>query len=149
MAGIYGADVARLRALGKQSLARWLPAFLTVLLITSCTEQPIPSKDPTMTNECKESGDYLLNQAIDQSTPSLPESSKGAEHTTEVGLMGTRFSDTPPTVSIQMISAEPSGEPIEIRGLKVGDEATYSGYTIRITGICERSARFDLIKQPD
>lgn len=129
--------------------ARWLTAFLTVLLVTSCAEQPIPSKDPTMTAECTESGHYLLNQAIDVSTPSLPKSAKGRAHTPEVGLMGIRYRDVPPTVTIQMISPEPSGEPIEIRDLKVGDEATYAGYTIRITAICERTARFDLVNQPD
>jgi hypothetical protein len=127
---------------------RWLTASLTILLIPSCTEQPIPSKDPTMTNECTESGDYLLNQSIGMSTPRLPESARGTELTPVVGLMGIRFRDVPPTVRIQMLSAQPSGEPTEIRGLKVGDEATYAGYTIRITAICEQTARFDLVKQP-
>lgn len=129
--------------------ARWLTASLTILLITSCTEQPIPTKDPTMSTECTETGDYLLNQSIGISTPRLPESSHGTELTPVVGLMGIRFRDVPATVRIQMLAPKPSGEPTEIRGLKVGDEATYAGYTIRITTICEQTARFDLVEQPD
>ena len=129
--------------------AGWLTASLTILLLTACTGQPVPSKDPTMTNKCTESGEYLLNQSIGISTPRLPDSSKGRDFTPDVGLMGIRASDQPPTVRIMMLSPKPSGEPAEIRGLKVGDEASYAGYTIRITAICEQTARFDLVKQPD
>ena len=128
---------------------RWLTASLTILLLSACTEQPVPSKDPTMTNECAASGDYLLNQSIGVSTPRLPDSSRGTDFTPDVGLMGIRAKDQPPTVRIMMLSAKPSGEPTEIRGLKVGDEASYAGYTIRITAICEQTAKFDLVKQPD
>jgi hypothetical protein len=128
---------------------RWLTASLTILLLAACAEQPVPSKDPTMTNDCNESGSYVLNQAIGVSTPRLPDSARGREFTPDVGLMGVRAQDQPPTVRIMMLSATPSGEPSEIRGLKVGDEATYAGYTIRITSICEQTARFDLVKQPD
>ena len=99
-----------------------------------------------MTNECSGSGDYLLNQAIGVSTPRLPQSPRGPEATPEVGLMGVRFRDVPPTVRILMLSAKPSGEPTEISGLQVGDEATYAGYTIRITTICEQTATFDLVQ---
>lgn len=128
---------------------RWLTAPLTVLLLTACAEQAPPAKEPTMTNECTESGAYLLNQAIGVSTPRLPDSSKGRDFTPDVGLMGIRSQDRPPTVTIMMLSAVPSGEPPEIRGLKVGDDASYAGYTIRITSICGQTARFDLVKQPD
>lgn len=56
----------------------------------------------------------------------------------------------PQTVDVSVALFAP-GEPAskEFGGLGIGQEATFDGYTIKITSICDKEVLFDLVKQPE
>ncbi len=99
---------------------------------------------------CTKDGAYRIIPSANGSFPLLPASPLGADSTPRVRLSSTHLRAIPPTVDVSVALSGP-GEPgtQEFRGLEIGHEATFGGYTIRITSICDREALFDLVSQPD
>lgn len=98
---------------------------------------------------CTNAGAYRIIPSANGSFPLLPASPLGADSTPLVRLSSTHLGAVPPTVdvSVALSSPDESGTR-EFRGLAIGHEATFGGYTIRITSICDKEALFDLVSQP-
>lgn len=99
---------------------------------------------------CTKLGMYRIIPSANGSFPLLPVSMLGADSTPLVRLSSTHLKNDPPTADVSVALFAP-GEPAskEFRGLAVGQEATFDGYTIKITSICDKEVLFDLVKQPE
>ncbi|MEW9870473.1 hypothetical protein [Arthrobacter sp. HS15c] len=99
---------------------------------------------------CTQLGTYLIIPSANGSFPLLPKSPLGADSTPLVQLSSTHLGVVPPTVDVSVALFSP-GEPAtkDFPGLTIGQEATFDGYTIRITSICDKEVLFDLVGQPE
>lgn len=99
---------------------------------------------------CTKLGTYRIIPSANGSFPLLPASKLGADSTPLVRLSSTHLKNDPPTADVSVALFAP-GEPAtkELRGLAIGQESTFGGYTIRITSICDKEVLFDLVQQPE
>jgi hypothetical protein len=98
---------------------------------------------------CTNAGSYRIVPSVNGSFPLLPVSPAGADSTPLVRLSSTHLKAEPVTADLSVVLFA-SGSPAsrEFPRLTVGQEATFDGYTIRITSICDGEVLFDLVKQP-
>ncbi|MHC6592260.1 hypothetical protein [Arthrobacter sp. C152] len=103
----------------------------------------------TLSASCTHSGSYRIVPSVNGSFPLLPVSPGGADSTPLVRLSSTHLKHDPVTADLS-VALFASGGPAtqEFRGLALGQEATFDGYTIRITSICDGEVLFDLVQQP-
>ena len=103
----------------------------------------------TSTASCTHAGTYRIIPSANGSFPLLPDSPRGPDATPLVRLSSTHLKNDPPTVDLSVALFEVSSPASkDFPGLALGQEATFDGYTIRITSICEGEVRFDLVQQP-
>lgn len=97
---------------------------------------------------CTKLGMYRIIPSANGSFPLLPASKLGADSTPLVRLSSTHLKNDPPTADVSVALFAP-GAPAskEFRGLAIGQEASFDGYTIKITSICDKEVLFDLVKQ--
>lgn len=129
-----------------------------LLLLSACSPSPHESERQADTREpatpanasCTKLGSYRIIPSANGSFPLLPASKLGADSTPLVRLSSTHLKNDPQTVDVSVALFAP-GEPAskEFGGLGIGQEATFDGYTIRITSICDKEVLFDLVKQPE
>jgi hypothetical protein len=131
-------------------------ALIPLLALTACAA-PAPhsteaTKEPDMTSSasCTHSGSYRIIPSANGSFPLLPVSARGADSTPLVRLSSTHLKYSPPAADVS-VALFASGTPAtqEFPGLTVGQEATFDGYTIKITSICDGEVLFDVVAQPD
>ena len=131
--------------------------MLALLAISSCgagskaepTIPPTSLESTVATNGCTGSGAYRIALSVNGSTPVLPHGGRGREFTPRVALAGTKAYATPPTANISIAAEAPDPSPAFFNDMRLGSEATFNGYTIRITSICDKDVLFDLVKQPE
>lgn len=99
---------------------------------------------------CTGLGSYALSLSVNGSNPLLPDSIQGRDYTPLVRLGGTHEDQDPATVFLSLFAGLP--EPAttqDFKGLKLGEEITFRGYTLKITSICDGNAGFDLVSQTE
>lgn len=143
----------------KSATALTLRAMLAagILVLTACTGAPGPdptpdTKDPAMTatTSCTGTGSYRVVPSAVGPFPGLPQSTKGARFTPNIGLAGTDVDAAVPTVNLVMWADEPKPSVDEtFKGLTLGEQLTYRGYTFKISSICADSAQFELLSQQE
>ncbi len=132
-------------------------AMVPALFLSACSTSPHDSerldatREPakTATTGCTQLGSYLIIPSTNGSFPLLPPSKLGKEFTPLVALAGTKAYATPPTAEISIAAEAPDPSPAYFNDMRLGSEATFNGYTIRITSICDKDVLFDLVKQPE
>ena len=128
-----------------------------LLLLAACStpapSSPDATKDPDMTQSasasCTNTGSYRIVPSVNGSFPLLPVSPGGADATPLVRLSSTHLKAEPATADLSVVlfgSGSPASQ--EFPGHAVGQEATFDGYTVRITSICDGEVLFDLVQQP-
>jgi hypothetical protein len=130
-----------------------MPALLCLAACSApAPSSPDPTKDPDMTKSasCTNAGSYRLVPSVNGSFPLLPIAPGGADATPLVRLSSTHLKNEPVTADLS-VALFASGGPAsrEFRGLALGQEATFDGYTIKVTSICDGEVLLDLVKQPE
>jgi hypothetical protein len=157
MAGIHGENVDQLRTARRRQIAAFAFAPIIVAL-SACTTSLHDSgrqeatTEPAMstTARCTKIGSYRIIPSANGSFPLLPVSPLGNDSTPLVRLSSTHLKSDPPTVDVSVaLFAVGEPAPKEFRGLAIGQEAVFAGYTIKITSICDKEVLFDLVKQPE
>ncbi|MHA7306210.1 hypothetical protein ACX80E_13355 [Arthrobacter sp. TMN-49] len=128
-----------------------------LLGLTACTGAPgttpttdIKDSPMTTTPSCTGVGSYRVVPSAVGPIPGLPQSAKGARFTPNIGLAGTDIDSAVPTVNLVVWAEEPKPSIDEtFKGLAMGDEVTFRGYTLKISSICVDSAQFELTSQQE
>ncbi|BCW79636.1 hypothetical protein NicSoilC5_16550 [Arthrobacter sp. NicSoilC5] len=135
-----------------------LAALSSALTLAGCaqTETTVDSKPQAVATKgqgrasspsCTSTGNYKVVPSANGSFPLLPATSTAEPPL--VRLSSTHLKNDPVTadLSVALLSG---GSPAsrEFRGLALGQQASFDGYTVRITSICEGEVRFDLVQQP-
>lgn len=125
-----------------------------MVLLAACApqEHPTPWSSPDVigTGSCTGQGEYSLAPSVVGPNPALPASRFGPGVTPEIGLSGTKTETSPETVSIVLFVRDRSvGESVQPGHLVLGDEVDYRGYTLKVTSICDSTARRDLLSQEE
>ncbi|MBB6404645.1 hypothetical protein [Arthrobacter sp. AZCC_0090] len=98
-----------------------------------------------MDSSCTDIGKYIFRMSIPYPDPLLPDFPDGSPGPGFV-IAAKNAPGEPGRIAV---TAHATGRsPEGFYSISVGDEITYEGYTIKITSICEKEARFDLVKQP-
>ena len=135
-----------------------LAALSSALTLAGCAqpETTVDSKPQAVATKgqgrasspsCTSSGNYKVVPSANGSFPLLPATSTAAEPPL-VRLSSTHLKNDRVTadLSVALFSGSPASK--EFRGLAVGQQASFDGYTARITSICDGEVRFDLVQQP-
>ena len=146
----------QLRQLRRQAIAL---AVVPVFLALSACASPLPDVEreeaakeavESSNASCTKLGTYLIIPSSNGSFPLLPASTPDAGSTPLVRLSSTHLKNDPATVDVSVALFVPGGPSSkELPGLVVGQEATFGGYTIKITSICDGEVLFDVVEQPD
>jgi len=103
----------------------------------------------TSSASCTNAGSYRIAPSVNGSFPLLPVSPAGPDSTPLVRLSSTHMKNEPVTVDISVALFAGGGPATQdFRGLTLGQEATFDGYTIKITSICDGEVLFDVVQQP-
>ncbi len=130
----------------RRLMAGFLAATAVLASIAACS----PSNDSASSVSCTGLGNYSFSLAVNGSNPLLPDSIQGRDYTPLVRLGGTHEDQDPATVFLSLFAGLP--EPAttqDFKGLKLGEEITFRGYTLKITSICDGNAGFDLVSQAE
>ena len=96
---------------------------------------------------CTGAGNYKVVPSANGSFPLLPSTSTAGPPL--VRLSSTHLKDDPVTADLSVALFTAGGPATQdFRGLALGQEATFDGYTIRITSICKGEVLFDRVQQP-
>jgi len=99
---------------------------------------------------CTSTGNYKVVPSVNGSFPLLPASSRGADATPLVRLSSTHLKNDPATVDLSVALFDGRNAASKnFPGLALGQEATFDGYTIKVTSICDGEVLFDLVQQPE
>ncbi|WP_457945796.1 hypothetical protein ACTAQI_10840 [Pseudarthrobacter sp. alpha12b] len=136
-----------------------LAALSSALTLAGCAqpETTVDSKPQAVATKgqgrasspsCTSTGNYKVVPSANGSFPLLPATSTAAEPPL-VRLSSTHLKNDPVTADLS-VALFSGGSPAsqEFPRLAVGQEATFDGYTIKITSICDGEVLFDVVQQP-